>query len=66
MADGHIVYQGPAEYSAEYFGMLNAEAGRKYSNPPDYFMKILSINYPKTIDDDARIRRFVSRYEKEC
>ena len=47
MADGYIVYQGPADKSASYF---NLEGGKvnKYLNPCDKFMRILTINYPKT------------------
>jgi len=47
MADGHIVYQGLANRSAEYFYNLNFKAGGKFSNPADIFMKALSLNYPK-------------------
>ena len=54
MADGHIVYQGPAVESANYFGMFN-NSKTKYQNPCDYFMRELSVNYPKTEEDEARI-----------
>lgn len=44
LADGHLVYQGPAKESGKYFSM---KAQGKNRNPCDYFMKELSINYPK-------------------
>ena len=46
--------------------MLNADTGRKFANPPDHYMKILSIGYPKTLEDGLKIKRFADRYTKEC
>ena len=66
MADGHIVYQGPASQSAEYFKMLESSNCNRYANPPDYFMRILSLSYPKTLDDEIKIKGYVDRYENEC
>lgn len=54
MADGHIVYQGPGSESGDYFRLK--EAGIKNSNPCDYFMRELSINYPKQEEDEAKIK----------
>ena len=65
MADGHIVYQGPAVESANYFGMFN-NAKTKYQNPCDYFMRVLSVNYPKTEEDEARMGYFISLYKEKC
>ena len=45
LADGHIVYQGSGSGSYDYFNM--AQAGTKNQNPCDFFMRELSINYPK-------------------
>lgn len=51
MSDGHIVYQGRADESYNYFqsnlvGKIEIKTS-KFANPADTFMKILSINYPK-------------------
>ena len=54
MADGHIVYQGPAVESSNFFGLTGNEK-TKYLNPCDYFMKELAVNYPKTDDDEEKI-----------
>ena len=35
-----------------------------HSNPSDYFMKILSINYPKTSDDDKYVKQLTDGYAK--
>ena len=37
----------------------------KNRNPCDFFMKELSINYPKTEADEAKIRYYVEKYERE-
>jgi|Laugresu1bdmlbsd_1035121.scaffolds.fasta_scaffold201250_1 hypothetical protein len=62
MADGNIVYQGQALESAEYFTVnLNAKSS-KFANPADIFMKILSLNYPKTEEDVQKLELFNSCY----
>ena len=62
MADGYIVYQGPAERSASFFNMSGATM--RYLNPCDYFMRELSIDYPKSQEDEAKIDRFARVYRK--
>ena len=61
MMDGHITYQGLAKDSTLHF----AKAGLTcpiQSNPSDYFMRILSVNYPKTEDDEKHIELINSHY----
>lgn len=42
MADGHIVYQGLALTSAEYFNNIGYKSS-KFSNPADIFMRVTAI-----------------------
>jgi hypothetical protein len=63
MADGYTVYQGLAKNSPAYFNSLGFSAST-FSNPADVFMKVLSINYPKRDDDEAKIEMLVSNYTK--
>ena len=63
MADGYIVYQGPAEKSASFFNMSNKT--NRYLNPCDFFMKVLTIDYPKSQEDEAKIDRYARVYRKE-
>jgi ABC-type multidrug transport system ATPase subunit len=46
MADGHIVYQGDAKDSIQYFKKIERPVPQ-FANPADFFMKLLSIKYPK-------------------
>jgi hypothetical protein len=34
------------------------------ANPTDFFMKILSVNYPKAWEDNAKIEAILDHYEK--
>jgi ABC-type multidrug transport system ATPase subunit len=63
MADGNIVYQGIANRAPKYFGMLGFKLG-KYSNPADSFIKVVAINYPKTDEDDKKIKVLMEGYYK--
>ena len=60
MCDGHIVYQGDAKYSPEYFRKIDRPVP-KFANPADFFMKLLSINYPKMPADEEKIT-YLNRY----
>lgn len=66
MADGHIVYQGPAKQSAAHFAKLDNREARRFGNPADTFMRITSINYPKTEKDEANIANWINLYSKHC
>ena len=54
MADGYIVYQGEAKKSPLYFSSIGFYCPT-FANPADYYMKRLSINYPKTQFDEDKI-----------
>jgi len=51
MMDGHIVYQGSAKDSTKYFSSIGYLCPIQ-SNPSDYFMKVLAVNYPKKLEDE--------------
>jgi hypothetical protein len=57
MMDGHITYQGPAKESTLHFSKIGYTCPGQ-TNPTDYFMRILSINYPKTEEDIKKIDAF--------
>lgn len=65
LADGHIVYQGPAGDSGEYFKMYEKSKNSKCLNPCDFFMRELSVNYPKGPEDQAKIDYYVKKYSEE-
>lgn len=54
MADGHIVYQGDAAGSVDYFKSINYICPT-YSNPADYFLKILDVPFVKTEKKEREI-----------
>ena len=63
MMDGYITYQGLAKNSTMHF----ASAGLlcpTHSNPSDFFMRILSVNYPKEDEDEKHIENINSHYNK--
>jgi len=61
MADGHIVYQGDAKKSVQYFQMINRPVP-KFTNPADYFMRLLSVNYPKQNADVEKLEYLNRNY----
>ena len=63
LADGHMVYQGPAKESYNYFNM--GSLGKKNQNPCDFFMRELSINYPKKQVDDDKLEKYLTKYQQE-
>ena len=36
---------------------------KRFANPADYFIKILTINYPKEEEDEIKINKFVTSYK---
>jgi len=62
MADGHIMYQGLAKESTRYFSKIGLDCPT-FSNPADYFMKILTINYPKQVNDEKKLAFMNGNYE---
>jgi hypothetical protein len=63
MADGKIVYQGAAKESTKYFSRIGFECPR-YANPADFFMKLLTINYPLTKTDEEKLEILNGGYLK--
>ena len=61
MADGYIVYQGDAVASDAYFAKIGKPLPR-YANPGDYFMKVLSVNYPKQQEDIEKVAELNRNY----
>jgi len=51
MMDGYIVYQGLTKDSTSYFAKMGMICPSR-TNPSDYYMRILSVNYPKTEEDE--------------
>lgn len=61
MADGFTVFQGDAAESMEYFKTLKFDVP-KLCNPADFFMKVLSIKYPKGPEDFAKLDNLNNTY----
>ena len=61
LMDGYCVYQGEAKDATQYFAKLGHKIHKAY-NPPDFFMKLLTINYPKNDDDIRKIAEFDEFY----
>lgn len=61
MADGFIVYQGDAGDSMEHFRNLKFTVPR-FANPADFFLKALSINYPKRKEDEEKLQTLTNSY----
>ena len=55
------MYQGDAKKSVNYFSMINRPVPR-FCNPADFFMKILSINYPKQQADEEKLEYLNRNY----
>ena len=62
MCDGHIVYQGLPAGVPAHFAQANFEF-KKFSNPADAAMRILSINYPKQQADIEKIEVVTKLYD---
>ena len=61
MCDGNIVYQGDAKKSVDYYKLINYPVPQ-FANPADFFMKLLSINYPKTQEDLDKLDYMTRNY----
>ena len=53
---------GRARDSAAYMNMIDFEIP-VYSNPADYYMKLLAIKYPKRPIDEEKIEYLTSQYD---
>ena len=56
LSDGHVVYQGLALETSDYFGY---QKDGKRHNPCDIFMRDLSVNYPKQQEDEDKIQMYL-------
>jgi ABC-type multidrug transport system ATPase subunit len=63
MMDGYCVYQGDARDSVAFFAKHGHQLREKY-NPADFFMKLLTINYPKEENDVRKIEEFTTAYKE--
>ncbi len=64
MMDGYVVYQGKAKESTSYFAQLG-HICPTMSNPADFYMKILSVNYPKGEEEEKKIGFLMSSYNEK-
>eukprot|EP00347_Sterkiella_histriomuscorum_P021229 403334750 len=63
MSDGHIMYQGDAAKSTKYFEKVNIPCP-KFANPADFFMRVLTVNYPKTPSDEKKVSYLKLQYDQ--
>ena len=56
-----MVFQGPAKEVSDYFNM-GTTTGSKNVNPCDFFMRKLSINYPKEAEDEEKLQFYLEKY----
>jgi len=63
LADGHLVFQGEAKLSHEYFSSIGFECPI-FSNPADYFMKVFAVNYPMNEQDSKKIALLKDKYDQ--
>jgi hypothetical protein len=63
MMDGHIVYQGLTKESTAHFAKLGMICPAQ-SNPADYYMRVLSVNYPKSEDDEKHVSAILNHYKQ--
>lgn len=59
--NGHIMYQGLAGESAAYF-TTNGYKIDRFVNPPDEYMKITSISFPLTKEEEDRCANMLENY----
>jgi ABC-type multidrug transport system ATPase subunit len=64
LADGHLIFQGEARVSHEYFSSVGYECPL-FSNPADYYMKAFAVSYPKTDLDQAKIDKLKAFYDEK-
>lgn len=63
MIDGYIIYQGQASRITAYFKKIGFPCPR-FSNPADFYMRILSVEYPKTEKDEKKIKYLLDKYNE--
>ena len=63
MGDGAILFQGKASDAKNFFTEQGYKLPR-FGNPADFFMKVLTFNYPKTDEDVAKFSSLRLNYDK--
>ena len=63
MMDGYIMYQGKAKDSTAYFASIGHQCPLQ-SNPADFYMKVLTVNYPKQAEDENKIKFLMDNYNQ--
>ena len=63
MMDGYVVFQGRTKDSTAHFAKMGMICPAS-SNPADFYMKVLAVNYPKTEDDDRQVAAVVNHYNR--
>lgn len=63
MCDGNIVYQGGAKHSPLYFSMIDIPLP-KFANPADFYMRVLTVNYPKDDNDEKKVLYLKDKYDE--
>jgi hypothetical protein len=63
MMDGNIVYQGLAKDSTLHFAKKGLQCPLR-TNPADYFMRVLSVNYPISEQDKINVDSIVQHYNE--
>ena len=58
-----MVYQGPGNQVGNYF-YKDGESKSKNRNPCDFFMRELSINYPKKKEDEEKNAHYNEKYRR--
>jgi len=48
------MYQGDAVKSTKYFTSINIPCP-KFANPADFYMRVLTVNYPKGENDEKKV-----------
>ena len=61
MAEGNIIYQGPAKNAVNYFRTIGFVVPM-FSNPADYFLKEFYIPYRKNTIDKNKVKMLVDNY----
>ena len=63
MIDGYTIYHGQAKDAIVYFNKLGFPSP-KFANPGDFMIKVLQVEYPKTPEEENRIKFFVDKFNE--
>ena len=64
MVEGHIIYQGEAKDSMDYFNQIGYPCP-ELTNPPDYYMRIIYLENRNALNpqETEKLQRFVESYK---